>query len=196
MLLDAWSGQYKYPDLVKKVMKEKDWRYGQSDRRPMIAPQRGPAATMGVGKSIDMILIEAKASGISLRQTLAADGIKTWGFNPGNADKTTRTHIVSPIPKDGIIWVPESVHKPGKFISWAEPWVEEVCSYAGPGTTLHDDLLDTTTQAWRVIDWNWLHHLENQTNKAKQLKGPDERAREEQSTARAQGHLRNNPYAQ
>lgn len=193
MLLDAWHGHYKYPELVEKVSKERLFKYGQTDRRPVIAPQRGPTATMGVGKSIDVILIEEKASGKSLRQSLAADGIPTYGFNPGNADKTSRTHIVSPIPKDGIVWVPESQAKPGKIITWAEPWAEEVCSFSGPGTTLHDDYLDTTTQAWRMIDWTWLHHLENQSKMGKHLKGPDEQSRESRTNER--GHLVDNPYA-
>jgi predicted phage terminase large subunit-like protein len=176
MLLDCWAEHLGLPDLVTKVKKETDRdkiRYGQSDRRPIIAPQRGPKnAFVNVGRPIDLILIEGKASGKSLRQFLAKDGIMTQEFNPGNADKLTRGHVVSPIAKDGIIWVPESTSRPGKFMTWAEPLVEQVCSYSGEGSVVHDDLYDTFTQAMRVIDWQWLHYLE-QAEKQKRTIGPD-----------------------
>jgi predicted phage terminase large subunit-like protein len=171
MLLDCWAEHLGLPELVEKVKKETDRdkiRYGQSDRKPIIAPQRGPKNHfVNVGRPIDLIVIEGKASGKSLRQYLAKSGIMTQEFNPGNADKLTRGHVVSPIPKAGIIWVPESPSRPGNFITWAEPLIEQLCSYSGPGTTLHDDLYDTVTQAWRVIDWQWLHYLEEKAKAGK-----------------------------
>jgi predicted phage terminase large subunit-like protein len=171
MLLDCWAERLGLPELVEKVKRETDRdkiKYGQSDRRPLIAPQRGPKnAFVNVGRAIDLIIIEGKASGKSLRQYLAKAGIMTQEFNPGLADKLTRGHVVSPIPKAGIIWIPESRERPGKFMTWAEPLVEQVCSYSGPGTVVHEDLYDTTTQAWRVIDWQWLHYLEEAAKQKK-----------------------------
>ena len=189
MLLDCWAERLGLPDLVKRVIAETDRekvRYGQSERRPLIAPIKGPRATMDVGRPVDLIVIEGKASGKSLRQYLAKSGIFTQEFNPGMADKLTRGHVVSPIAKDGIIWVPESPSRPGKPMTWAEPLVEQVCSYSGPGSVLHDDLYDTTTQAWRVIDWQWLHYLEAEAQRKKTV-GPD-------TEARARRHSQN-PYA-
>jgi predicted phage terminase large subunit-like protein len=148
---------------------------------------------MGVGHPVDAILIEEKASGKSLRQYLAKSGIPTYGFNPGLADKRTRTHLISPIPKDGIIWIPESQHKPGKFITWAEPLVEQVCSYSGEGSVLHDDLLDTVTQGWRFLDWHWLHHIKEQAKNPFKQPPADLVARQKQQ--RLLGRSISNPYA-
>jgi predicted phage terminase large subunit-like protein len=167
MLLDCWAEKLGFPDLVDKVIIEKANRYGESDKRPMIAPLRGPKTTLATGKPIDVIVIEGKASGKSLRQQLAKDGILTFEYNPGKADKLTRLHVVSPLPVDGRIWIPESAKNPGKFMSWAEPLIEQLCSYSGEGTVLHDDLLDTTTQAWRIIDDQWLHYLDVAAKKKK-----------------------------
>jgi predicted phage terminase large subunit-like protein len=161
MLLDCWAEKLSFPDLTETVTREKDVRYGESDKRPYIAiPRKQPQKIMGVGKPIDVIVIEEKASGKSLRQQLAKDGILTVGYNPGKADKLTRLHVVSPLPADGRVWIPESTKNPGKFMSWAEPLLEQLCAYSGEGTVLHDDLLDTTTQAWRLIDDQWLHYLD------------------------------------
>jgi len=193
LLLDCWAERLGYPQLVDKVKREMALRYGQTERRPMIAPQRGPAKTVDVGRPIDIKIIEEKASGKSLRQSLAAEGIDTYGFNPGNADKLTRGHVVSPIFKDGIVWVPTNPNT-GKFATWAEPFVEQLCSYSGPGTTVHDDMYDTATQAMRVIDWKWLHYLEAKEKQKKEGRdGPDIMSRRRSSLAPV---IRHNPYAE
>ena len=166
MLLDCWAEKLGYPDLVDKVTLEMKNRYGEEDKRPYFAPQRVPAWVKGPrpaplsGKPIDVIVIEEKASGKSLRQTLAKDGIMTVPYNPGRADKLTRLHVVSPLAADGRVWVPESGKNPGKPMTWAEPLMEQLCSFSGEGTVLHDDLLDTTTQAWRLMDIQWMHYLD------------------------------------
>ena len=52
-------------------------------------------------------------------------------------------------------------------MSWAEPLVEQVCSYSGEGSVVHDDLYDSATQGINVIDWYWLHHLDQKNAKKK-----------------------------
>jgi predicted phage terminase large subunit-like protein len=103
------------------------------------------------GRKADLILIEEKGSGISLRQSLATENILTQGYNPGREDKLTRLHVVSPMWAHGRVWAVESEITQGEFKNWAEPLISQVCSYVGPGSTEHDDLLDTTTQALRLI---------------------------------------------
>lgn len=172
MLLDCWQEKLGFPALVAKVKKERENRYGEDDRKPLIRPAKGPPATIDVGKGIDLTVIEDKASGPSLRQQLAHDGIPCFPYNPGKSDKLTRLHIVSPLPANGMIWIPESLKNPGKFMSWAEPLIEQLCGYSGEGTLLHDDLLDTTTQAWRLIDHQWLHYLPKKGMKVEQPPPP------------------------
>lgn len=168
MLLDCWAEKLGFPDLVDKVKAEMKQRYGETDKKPMIAPQRGPKATLNVGKAIDLVIIEEKASGKSLRQQLAKESVFTYGYNPGNASKLTRLHIVSPLTASGVIWIPESSNNAGQFMTWAQPLVEQLCTYSGEGTVMHDDLMDTTTQAWRVLDDQWLYELRKKLDKKPQ----------------------------
>ncbi len=103
------------------------------------------------GRRPDIILIEEKASGISIRQQLAEENILTHGYNPGNEDKLTRLHYVSPMFAAGRVWAVESDINPGNFKTWADPLISQVCSYVGPGSVERDDLLDTATQGLRLI---------------------------------------------
>lgn len=158
MLLDCWEEMLSFPELMTKTRRELAARYGGNDKS-IIKPQFGPIRPLFSGKGIDFCVIEDKGSGISLRQVLAAEGIITHPYNPGRADKLTRLHIVSPLFAQGYVWVVESENRPNQFRSWAEPLVSQLCSYSGEGTIAHDDLLDTTTQALRVINDKWLRAL-------------------------------------
>ena len=96
-------------------------------------------------------MIEEKASGISLRQQLLEENILTHGYNPGNEDKLTRLHYVSPMFAAGRIWAVESEINPGNFKTWADPLISQVCSYVGTGSIERDDLLDSATQGLRLL---------------------------------------------
>ena len=104
-----------------------------------------------ISEAILDYMIEEKASGISIRQQLAEENILTHGYNPGNEDKLTRLHYVSPMFAAGRVWAVESDINPGNFKTWADPLVSQVCSYVGPGSIERDDLLDTSTQALRLL---------------------------------------------
>jgi phage terminase large subunit-like protein len=168
MLLDCWAEKLGFPELVDRVTIEKAVRYKAQDKAiiglPLINGKKQRPTNRG--KKIDLIVIEEKASGKSLRQQLAKEKIMTYGYNPGKASKLTRLHVVSYLPVRGTIWVPESKNL-GCFTTWAEPLLEQLCSYSGEGTILHDDLLDTTTQAWRVIEDQWLREAQSKLDKQK-----------------------------
>jgi len=102
-------------------------------------------------KKPDLLIIEDKGSGISLRQMLSQEGIDAFPYNPGRADKLSRLHAVSHIARHGRIWLPESDLRPGKPKDWVEPVLKQICVYSGPGTTPHDDWVDSCSQAWRVF---------------------------------------------
>lgn len=152
LLLDAWEDWLGYPDLIKRVRRERQLTYGDSDEpvyKAKIIPKASRAGHQG--RKIDLILIEQKGSGISLIQSLATENILAQAYNPGREDKLTRLHLVSPLWPHGRVWAPESELNPGKFKSWADPVISQVCSYLGEGSIDRDDLLDTTTQALRYF---------------------------------------------
>ena len=149
MLLDCWEDYLGLPALIKKVKRETRLTYGDADE-PKLRPMVG-TARMHTGRKPDLILIEEKGSGISLMQSLATENILTQGYNPGHEDKLTRLHVVSPLFAHGRVWAVESANNSGDFRTWADPLISQICSYIGPGSTEHDDLLDTSTQALRLI---------------------------------------------
>lgn len=185
MLLDAWEDHLGIMDLMRRVKAEMRKRYGGDEDRPMIRPLVGASMLATSGKGVDILLIEDKGSGISLRQMLAESGIEAMAYNPGRADKLTRLHIVSPLFTNRRVWTIESQVRPGQPATWAEPVIEQLCTFAGEGSIKHDDHVDQTTQALRIaMDQNMLPLIKPK----KQLPEEVERAR----SGRAQ---RENPYA-
>ena len=88
------------------------------------------------------MLIEAKASGISLADEMRLINLPVATFSPGrrkggNLDKLTRMHIVSPIFESGKVWYPEGE-------KYAEDVIEEVASFPNGD---HDDFCDSMTMA-------------------------------------------------
>ena len=188
MLLDCWEDHLSLPDLVKRVKKEMEAAYGEDDERPMLKPLHGPnRATSGVGagRKSDFILIEEKGSGISLRQSLAADGIFTYSYNPGRADKLSRLHMASDVFARGQFWIPESKKTPGRHVTWADGLVTQLCSFRGQGSIRHDDMVDVVTQMVIFLK------TKNMVSTVKKTK--DERSRDREIEERPR--QRGNPYA-
>lgn len=151
ILLDCWQDRLGMPDLIDRVKKEMVVRYGDDDMKPVIKPLVGPGKSYLVGKAPDLLVIEDKGSGISLRQMLAREDILAYPYNPGNADKLQRLHSVSHLFAHGFVWVVESDKRPGNPRSWAEPLILQLCSFHGEGSIKHDDFVDSTTQALRLL---------------------------------------------
>ena len=128
LLLDAWSDHLGYPELRKKVQDE----FSLSTYNE---------------RSVDSILIEDKGSGISLRQDLGRV-VPIHPYNPKKADKTQRLHMVSQFPCHGLVFIPESRSNPGEFMTWAEPFIEQLCSFP---QVVHDDYVDTFSQAMAYL---------------------------------------------
>lgn len=131
MLLDAWQERLEYPDLKKKLQLEWKTRYGE-----------------GEGRRADFILIEDKGSGISLIQDMQRMGIPVRKYNPGQADKVQRAHLITYLFEAGCIYFPESDRFKGKFLSWAEDVLEQLMTFPNAD---HDDYVDSTTQAVRLL---------------------------------------------
>ena len=135
MLIDCWTEHMQYPDLRPKVIEEYTSIYGDENE-------------WGHGKKVDLVLIEDKSAGISLLQDLQRAGLPVRAYNPGNADKMMRLNVVAPIIAKGRVYIPESTKRDGYPRDWAEQLVAQVCAFP---EVRHDDLVDTTSQALRVL---------------------------------------------
>ena len=102
----------------------------------------------GEGRRADFILIEDKGSGISLIQDMQRMGIPVRKYNPGQADKVQRAHLITYLFEAGCIYFPESDRFKGKFLSWAEDVLEQLMTFPNAD---HDDYVDSTTQAVRLL---------------------------------------------
>lgn len=151
LLLDCWQERLGLPDLIDKTKRELKIHYGEDDSRPVIKPMFGSPKPHNAGRKPDVLVIEDKGSGISLRQMLLREGIAAYAYNPGRTKKLDRLHQVSPMFAHGMVWIPESRKNAGQFMSWAEPIIEQLCSYTGEGSIRHDDMMDSATQALRYL---------------------------------------------
>lgn len=130
ILLDAWDEHLGYPDFRKRVLKDWHSKYGETKDRK--------------GKKADAVLVENKSSGISILQDLRRARIPAVPYNPGKMSKTARAHAVSAVHELDNIYILESNKDPGKFITWARPFVTQVELFPNAE---HDDYVDTYTQA-------------------------------------------------
>jgi predicted phage terminase large subunit-like protein len=137
MILDAWSDWMEYPTLRAKALTESKASFGPVDSE----------------RKVDLLLIEDKGSGISLRQDLARV-VPIHPYNPGRSDKVSRLHLVSNLFINGLVYLPESPNHPTKPRTWAEPFLEQITSFP---QVVHDDYVDTASQALQYLsDAGWL----------------------------------------
>lgn len=116
LLVDVRKGRWDFPEL-KRVAKDQ-YDYWRPDN----------------------VLIEAKATGITLQQELRRMGIPVTMYSPGGRragqDKISRANSVAPILESGMVWAPEG--------QWAEELIEECAAFPNGD---NDDMVDSTTQA-------------------------------------------------
>jgi predicted phage terminase large subunit-like protein len=150
ILLDCWQDRLGFPDLIRRVKKEYRAEYAPRERS-LLKPLFGPSHVENSGRRPDILLIEDKGSGISLRQTLGREGIISAPYNPGRARKLDRLHAISPLFAAGRVWVVESSKAPGHPVSWANPLIEQLCTFSGEGSIPHDDMMDAGVQGLRYL---------------------------------------------
>jgi phage terminase large subunit-like protein len=154
LLLDAWAERLGFPDLIKRIKREKEQRYGNDTT--VFRPALGDFMPTGMGRKPDLILIEDKNSGISARQQLRSENIPVQPYDPADQNKYLRLNLCAPMFVGGFVHAVASEHRPNEFKSWAEPVIAQMCSYSGEGSLEHDDLMDSATQALLWLQRNWL----------------------------------------
>jgi predicted phage terminase large subunit-like protein len=116
ILLGAYRARLDFPELKRQALEQ--YRYWNPD----------------------VVLIEAKAAGLSLTQELRRTGIPVINYSPGGRnkaqDKVARAHAVSPVFEAGMVWAPDE--------DWAVEVVEEMAEFPYGD---HDDYVDTAVQA-------------------------------------------------
>jgi len=124
ILLDAKRGRWDFPTL-KRIAKEEVDFWEPED-----------------------VIVEAKASGVSLIQELRLAGIPVIPYTPvrgTNANpnnKMTRVNAIAPVLESGVVWAPGDS---SGFAPWAEDLIHE-CAAFPKGE--HDDMTDTAVLAW------------------------------------------------
>jgi len=129
ILLDAFKDRYEFPELRRVAYQQYlDWKP-------------------------DMVIIEAKASGLPLTHELRQMDIPVINFTPSRGnDKHVRVNSVAPLFESGKIWAPMHEH-------FAQEVVEECASFPFGE---HDDYVDSTTQAiMRIRQGGMVRHPED-----------------------------------
>jgi predicted phage terminase large subunit-like protein len=106
ILLDVKKGRWDFPELKRIAREEyKNW-------------------------NPDNVLIEAKATGITLQQELRRVGIPVTMYSPGGRragqDKISRANSIAPILESGMVWAPET--------EWADELIEECAGFPERGS--------------------------------------------------------------
>lgn len=122
MLLAGWDGRVDYTDLEERALEI------ERDEKP------------------DRHLIEKKATGISLIQSMRRRGIRVYPYMP-DRDKIARAYAVQSMLKAGQVWYPE-----GR--KWAVRVIDHVASFP-TGAPPSADITDTCTQAWLYLRNSW-----------------------------------------
>ena len=120
ILLERWKGQVDYASLRKEALS------AFKEYQP------------------DKVIIEKKASGISLVQDLRKAGLPIHAFNP-EKDKIARAYRAQSLFENGRVYYPDR--------KWAEDVIDEMCTFR-PGNP--NDTADTISQAFIWLTNSWL----------------------------------------
>jgi predicted phage terminase large subunit-like protein len=130
-LLDALCKRMEFPELVQETKKLwNKWRDGKPNQ-------------------CRHLFVEAKASGLSLVQTMCSEGVDAQAWNPKDydfpEDKVGRAKEMSWGLYGGNIHIPY-----GDELKEADELVNEAAAFTETMTHSHDDRVDTTTMAYSL----------------------------------------------
>lgn len=146
ILLSMYRGNIEYPDLRRMAVRLfHNYLDDKIDK---------PKKNYGHNK-VDVLLIEAKASGISLIQDLTRAGLSPTRFDPTKyGDKIQRVRLITHILENQRVWLPAREPDFSKLLSFAETCAYEYSVFPN-GTSR--DLVDCLTQVIiRLNTGGWL----------------------------------------
>jgi predicted phage terminase large subunit-like protein len=139
MLMHAWQKRLPIhgPELVRQTFETKEqFRQRQLEQWGLVEHVADACKRF----KVDLLLIEAKASGISVAQSIKTlhryDGFSVQLIDPGKADKIARAYAVQAVWSGGQVYAPDR--------SWADMVITQCESFP---RAAHDDLVDSATQA-------------------------------------------------
>jgi predicted phage terminase large subunit-like protein len=147
MLLSCWHERVEYPELRAMAQRlANDYLDDREEPRKSLHP-----------KKPSLILIENKASGISLIQDLRRAGVFAQGFDPAKlGDKMQRVWLTTPILQAGRLWVPGRAPDYKEPRSWCEYVISQCITF--PNAALRD-AVDALSQALNHLTmWGFVYH--------------------------------------
>lgn len=139
-IVDQIAGRWEFPELVTKA--KEFW---------------GKHNKVGIGRGQKGMYIEAKASGLSLVQSLRAHNIKSIPWKPKDygypEDKTGRVDQASWNQYCGDLWLPEYLDEKNNVLpgmQWVSDSIKEGQLYSEDDSHESDDRLDTITMGVSV----------------------------------------------
>lgn len=139
MLLYAWRKRLEFDDLVQTVINT----CTRDKRKDVYGPRF----------KVDRVIVEAKASGLSVAQELrrlcgvsGQFGVEMIKLK-GNQDKVARAHSVQHLFAEGMVYAPYSAEQ-NTWRDFSQMVIDE-CAIFPHGS--HDDLVDSTSMAMRYL---------------------------------------------
>ncbi len=151
ILLSMWRGIVEYPEL-RKMAQRLYFDYRDDDVKNEIKPD---------GHHVpDVVLVESKASGISLVQDFLRAGIVATRFFPDKfGDKIERVRRISHFIENGRVWVAARPPDYMRLRASSDIFVEQCAKFPRAESR---DLVDTLTQVLlRLSSSGWITHTED-----------------------------------
>lgn len=132
IVCDVWEAHLAYPDLRNRLKSVWNTEYGFNEIYP------------------NVIIIEQKASGISITQDLAREDIKIHPYNPGRDDKFTRMSKAAVVIKQKRFYVMGGFNG-RKYAEWCTAAIDQLINFPA---VEHDDFVDALSQALNYLNDN------------------------------------------
>lgn len=148
IMLGMWRKRCDFPELYTMAQKlSRDYRYGAN---PDLKEEDDAFKP-------DIVLVEAKANGLSLIQTLARGGVIATRFDPNKyGDKIGRVRLIQHIIEAGRVWLPAMAPAYTQLRPYANDFLNEASKFPASDTK---DAIDSFSQALiRLRDSGWVWH--------------------------------------